>query len=167
MLNMLVPLALLAGLAVSELWRSPRLRLGAPVVIGVAVLFSGFFAIDLNFTRYDDEAYPYVFVHSTRSMLDLVNEVETTAARAGTGTDTGVVIMAPEYWPLPWYLRDYPKAGFFGSIVDTEEAMIIANVNQEAELTTSIEPEYDRVGTYNLRPGVDLVLFVRSDVPGG
>jgi len=166
-LNMLLPLALLAGLAVSALWRSDRLRLAAPVVFGVAVLFSGFFAIDLNFNRYDDEAYPYVFVHSTRSMLDLVEEVEATAARAGTGTETGVVIMAPEYWPLPWYFRDWPKAGFFGSIVGTEEAMIIANVNQEAELTPTIEPDYDRVGTYNLRPGVDLVLYVRSDVPEG
>jgi uncharacterized protein (TIGR03663 family) len=164
-LNMLLPLALLAGLAVSALWRSPRLRLAAPVVFGVAVLFSGFFTIDLNFNRYDSETYPYVYVHSTRSMLDLVDEVEATAARAGTGTETGVVIMSPDYWPLPWYFRDYPNAGFFGSIVDTEEAMIIANVNQEAELTPTIEPEYDRVGTYNLRPGVDLVLFVRSDVP--
>jgi uncharacterized protein (TIGR03663 family) len=164
-LNMLLPLALLAGLAVSVLWRSPRLRLVAPVVFGVAVLFSGFFTIDLNFNRYDSETYPYVYVHSTRSMLDLVDEVEATAARAGTGTETGVVIMSPDYWPLPWYFRDYPNAGFFGSIVDTEEAMIIANVNQEAELTPTIEPEYDRVGTYNLRPGVDLVLFVRSDVP--
>jgi len=165
MLNMLLPLALLAGLAVSVLWRSPRLRLAAPVVLGVTVLFSGFFTIDLNFNRYDDEAYPYVYVHSTRSMLDLVDEIEATAARAGTGTETGVVIMSPDYWPLPWYFRDYPKAGFFGSIVDTDEAMIVANVNQEPELTPTIESQYDRTGTYNLRPGVDLVLFVRSDIP--
>jgi uncharacterized protein (TIGR03663 family) len=165
-LNMLLPLALLAGLAVSALWRSP-LRLAAPVVFGVAVLFSGFFAIDLNFNRYDDEAYPYVYVHSTRSMLELVDEVEATAARAGSGPETGVVIVSPDYWPLPWYFRDWPNAGFFGSIVDTEEAMIVASVNQEAELAPSIEPGYDRVGTYNLRPGVDLVLYVRSDIPKG
>jgi predicted membrane-bound mannosyltransferase len=166
-LNMLLPLALLAGLAISSLWHSARLRLAAPVVVGVAVLFSGFFAIDLNFNRYDDEAYPYVFVHSTRSMLDLVEEAEATAARAGSGTDTGIVFVAPEYWPLPWYFRDWPKAGFFGSIVETEEAMIVANVSQEAELAPSIESAYDRVGTYNLRPGVDLVLYVRSDIPKG
>jgi predicted membrane-bound mannosyltransferase len=164
-LNMLVPLALLAGLAISQLWRSRALRLAAPVVFGVAFLFSGYFAIDLNFIRYDDEAYPYVYVHSTRSMLELVDEVEATAARAGTGTDTGVVIMAPEYWPLPWYFRDYPKAGFYGAITDVREAIIIANVNQEAELGPSLAADYDRIGTWNLRPGVDLVLFVRHDVP--
>lgn len=166
-LNMLLPLALLAGLAVSQLWRSPRLRLAAPAVFGGAMLFSGYFAVDLNFNRYDDEAYPYVFVHSTRSMLDLVEEVEATAERTGLGRETGIVVMAPEYWPLPWYFRDYPNAGFFGSIVENREAMIILNVNQEAELAPLLEPEYDRVGTYNMRPGVELVLFVRSDVPGG
>jgi uncharacterized protein (TIGR03663 family) len=164
-LNMLLPLALLAGLAVASLWRSRSLRLGVPVVLGAAVLASGYQAIDLNFTHYDDETYPYVFVHSTRDMLALVDEIEATAERAGTGRETGVVFVSPDYWPLPWYFRDYPRAGFFGSIVETEEAMIVANVNQEAELTPAIEGRYDRAGTFNLRPGVDLVLFIRADVP--
>ena len=164
-LNMVLPLALLAGLAVSEMWRSRRFRLGVPVVLGAAVLVSGYQAIDLNYRHYDDETYPYVFVHSTRQMLALIDEIEATAERAGTGKETGVVFVTPDYWPLPWYFRAYPRAGFFGSIVDTEEAMIVANVNQEAELEPKIAGKYDKVGTYNLRPGVDLALYVRNDVP--
>ncbi|MEO8463104.1 MAG: flippase activity-associated protein Agl23, partial [Chloroflexota bacterium] len=169
-LNMLLPLALLAGLAVSEAWRSWRtgpLRFATPVVLAAAVAGSGYQAIDLNFRHYDDETYPYVFVHSTRQMLSLVDEIEATATRAGTGKDTGIVIVSSDYWPLPWYLRDYPRAGFFGSIVETTEAMIVANVNQEAELEPAISGRYDRVGVYTLRPGVDLVLYVRSDIPKG
>ncbi len=164
--NMLLPLALLAGLAVQELWRS-RLRLGVPVVIGAATVISGYQAIDLNFNRYDDGSYAYVYVHSTRDMLNLVNEIEATADRAGTGKQTGIVFVTPDYWPLPWYFRDYPRAGFFGQIVDTQEAMIVANVNQEAELAPKIGGRYERVGRYNLRPGVDLALYVRSDIPKG
>jgi len=162
--NMLVPLALLAGLAVSELWRS-RFRLGVPVVLGTAIAMSGYQAIDLNFSRYDDQTESYVYVHSTRDMLNLVDAIETTAVRAGTGQDTGIVFMTPDYWPLPWYFRDYPKAGFFGEIVDTQEAMIVANVNQEADLAPTIAGKYDRVGQYNLRPGIDLALYVRTDIP--
>lgn len=165
-LNMLIPLALLAGLAVAELWSRRSIRVGAPLVLGAAVLASGYQAIDLNYVHYDDASYDYVFVHTTRDMFNLLDEIEATAERAGTGKETGVVIVSPDYWPLVWYLRDYPRAGFFGSIVETEEAMIIANVNQEAELAPQIEAEYDRVGAYNLRPGVDLVLYVRSDIPG-
>jgi len=169
--NMLLPLALLAGLAVSELWRS-RFRLGVPIVLGAALVINGYQAIDLNFNRYDDQAYGYVYVHSTRDMLALVDEIEATADRAGTGKQTGIVFVTPEYWPLPWYFRDYPRAGFYGEIVDapivdTPEAMIVANVNQEADLAPKIAGKYDRVGQYNLRPGVDLALYVRSDVPKG
>lgn len=164
-LNMLLPLALLAGLAVSYLWRSRPLRVGLPVVLAVAVLLNGYQAIDLNFNRYDDQAYSYVYVHSTRDMLSMVDEIEATATRAGTGRDTGIVFVTPDYWPLPWYFRDYPKAGFFGQIVDTQEAMIVANVNQEADLAPKVAGKYDRVGQFNLRPGVDLALYVRTDIP--
>ncbi len=166
-LNMLVPLALLAGLAVAELWRSRQLRLGVPVVLGAAVLVSGYQAIDLNYSHYDDPTYGYVFVHSTRDMLKLIDEIEATADRAGSGLETGIVFVAPEYWPLPWYFREYPRAGFYGTITETDEAMIVANVNQEAELEPSIAGRYDRIGVYNMRPGVDLVLYVRNDVPKG
>jgi len=164
-LNMLPPLALLAGLAIDEVWRSRRFRLVAPGILGVAVLYGGYFAVDLNFNRYDDEAYPYVFVHSTRDMLRLVDDIEAIAERAGTGTETGVVVTSPQYWPLPWYFRDWPRAGFFGSIVDTEEAVIVGGIEQEAELAAKFGATYERAGVYNLRPGVDLVLFVRNDVP--
>lgn len=164
-LNMLLPLALLGGLAIAEVWRRRPLRIAAPLLLGVAVLASGYQAIDLNYVHYDDEDYAYVFVHTTRDMLRLVDEVAATAERAGTGKETGVVIVSPDYWPLPWYFRDYPRAGFFGQIVETEEAMIVANVNQEAELTPAIEGRYRRAGEYNLRPGVDLVLYVRNDIP--
>jgi uncharacterized protein (TIGR03663 family) len=164
-LNMLLPLALLAGLAIDTLWKVRPLRFGVPVALGAAVLLSGYQAIDLNYRHYDDETYPYVFVHSTRDMLTMVDEIEATAQRAGTGLETGIVIVSPDYWPLPWYLRAYPRAGFFGTIVETEEAMIVANVNQEAELAPTIEDRYNRAGTFNLRPGVDLVLFIRADVP--
>jgi predicted membrane-bound mannosyltransferase len=98
-------------------------------------------------------------------MLALVDTIESTADRAGTGRDTGIVFMMPEYWPLPWYFRDYPKAGFFGEIVDTQEAMIVANVNQQDELAPKIAGKYRLVRQFNLRPGVDLVLYVRSDIP--
>jgi predicted membrane-bound mannosyltransferase len=164
-LNMLVPLALLAGLAVTTLWQRRSLRLGVPVVLAAAVASSGYQVIDLNYRHYDDETYPYVFVHSTRDLLSLVDEIETTAEAAGTGPDTGVAIVSPDYWPLPWYLRNYPGAVFWGSIVETDAAMIVANVNQEAELTPALGDGYVRVRTFTLRPGVDLALFVRSDIP--
>ena len=116
--------------------------------------------------RHDDVGTrPYETGTPAGGCLAPVQGIEAPAARAGTGRQTGIVFGTPDYWPLPWYMRDYPRAGFFGKIVPTTEAMIVANVNQEAELAPTIAEKYDKVGTFNLRPGVDLVLYVRNDVP--
>jgi uncharacterized protein (TIGR03663 family) len=167
-LNMLLPLALLAGHAVREAWLSAgRWRPAVPLVVAGAVALSTYQAIDLNYRQYDTEAYPYVFVHSTRNMLAMVDDIEAIASRAGTGHETGIVVMSSDYWPLPWYFRDYPRAGFFGQITDTTEAVIVANVDQEAELASKLAATYVRTRTYDLRPGVELVVYVRNDVPAG
>jgi hypothetical protein len=165
---MLVPLALLAGLTVDTMARSVRpaglLRL-APVAVAAALVVAGYQSIDLNYRHYADETYPYVFVHTTTQAFDLIGKIDETGTRAGTGTDTGVVFVSPDYWPLPWYFRNQPKAVFFGKVVPTEEPMIVANVNQEADLGQYAD-RYTKAGTYNLRPGVDLALYIRNDLVG-
>ena len=167
--NMLVPLALLGGLLAAELWRS-RLRLAVPLVIVAAVAINGYQAIDLNFNRYDDQTEAYVYVHSTRDMLAMIEDIEAIGVRAGTGRDTGIAFVTEEYWPLPWYFRNDSKAVFWGKIDDgpivTDPApIVVANVKQEADLAPKIAGTYDLLRQYNLRPGVDLAVYVRSDIP--
>jgi uncharacterized protein (TIGR03663 family) len=165
-INMLLPLALLAGLTVDTIARSVRLgglRRLAPVAVAAALVAAGYQSIDLNYRHYADETYPYVFVHTTTQAFDLIAKIDETGARAGTGADTGVVFVSPDYWPLPWYFRDQPKAVFFGKIVPTEEPMIVANVNQEPDLG-QYAGRYTKSGSYNLRPGVDLALYIRNDL---
>ncbi|HEY0444349.1 MAG TPA: flippase activity-associated protein Agl23 [Candidatus Limnocylindrales bacterium] len=164
-LNMLVPLALLGGIALRELSRSARWRRVAPMALAAGVLISGFQAVDLNYRHYDDETYPYVYVHTTRQTLALVDRIDQVAAKAGTGRNTGVAFVTDEYWPLPWYMRDYPQAIFYGQIADTDAPMIVANVTQEPDLGR-FSSRYTRAGTYTLRPGVDLALYIRNDLAG-
>jgi uncharacterized protein (TIGR03663 family) len=172
-LNMLIPLAILGGIAISEAaayLRSARSRrlwaFGAAALVGCIGL-STYQAVDLNFNRYDDEhAYPYVFVHTTREALALVAETERVAAAAGDAPELGITFVTPEYWPLPWYYRDNPLAGFFGRVTTTEQAMIVARADQETDLRAAINDGYEAKGTYTLRPGVELVLWVRNDLAG-
>jgi uncharacterized protein (TIGR03663 family) len=171
-LNMIVPLAILGGIAVRELAiaiTSIRLRTMAAAGAAVLVAFAGWQAVDLSFNRYDDEAYGYVFVHSTRDIYGLMDEANAAADRAG-GEKDGIVFVSGDYWPLPWYFRDNPKAGFFGSFPEQpiDEAVIIANVNQDAEVSTRYSDRYvRRPGEYTLRPGVELSVWVRSDLASG
>ena len=176
--NMLLPLALVAGYAIYEIatLRGPA-RFLAPFALVVAVGWSAYQAVDLNFVNYDtDDAdrYPYVFVHSTRQVFDLLDEVDALGAELGSGDETGISVVSPDYWPLPWYLRDHEGAAFWGflqnestNILDEPQPLVISNANQRPDVEAKIADSHTLVGTYLMRPGVELDLWAQSNVAGG
>jgi uncharacterized protein (TIGR03663 family) len=169
-LNISVPLALVAGYGLAEVYgevrriRRQRMQVFLVALLGMALVISAYQAIDVSFFRYDDDSLPYVYVHTQRQFLDLVERLNQIAVRNPSGVRTNMTIAAVNYWPLPWYLRDYPNVGYWGHVVPTREPVVIAEESQQAELQPILGDRYDRIGAYNLRPGVVLVLFVRRDV---
>jgi len=168
-LNFIVPLALIAGYAIQAIYEMDhgQLRLVA-VIFLVAVGVATYQSIDLNFVNYDNdnEKYVYVYAHTTREMLDLVNQVEQ-IAKENSGPTTGISIISPDYWPLPWYFRNFTRVGYFGRMAATSEPIIIANENQKEEVEQGFGEVYRQVeskspgGSFQLRPGVNLLLYVR------
>ena len=170
MLNFIVPLAIIGGYAVETFYRmSDDLMERATVsIFAVAALILGAYqTVALNFRHYDDDRYVYVYAHTVRGFLPLVDDIHRAAKLSGSGTQVGITVTSPDYWPLPWYLRDYHQVGYFGRMTSTSEPIIICNEGQEAELRIAyhIDERYRRVNAYPLRPGVVLVLYVRRDVP--
>lgn len=169
MLNFVVPLALTAGYAIQAIydWDGGRLRL-VSVLMLAAIGVGTYQTIDLNFFNYDTDRKPYVYVyaHTTRPTLDLVNEIER-IAKTEAGAQTGISIISPDYWPLPWYLRDYTRVGYFGRMAATTEPIVIANEQQKADVEANFGELYEQVvsktpeGTFELRPGVKLLLYHR------
>lgn len=167
MLNFTIPLAIIAGYAVKEIYdwgKSSVARVLALSVAVAALVVCGTQSVILNFQRYDDDRYPYVYAHTYREFLPLVMEIDRLALRAGTGKQTGVTITATEYWPLPWYLRDYPKAGFFGRMAVTQEPIVVGSLEQAQKLDEMLGSGYVRLNSYPLRPGVTLILYARRDL---
>ncbi|HEY3581188.1 MAG TPA: flippase activity-associated protein Agl23 [Pyrinomonadaceae bacterium] len=169
LLNIVVPLALIAGYAVQVLFefKGGQLRLMG-VVLVIAISVAAYQMIDLNFVNYDNdnESYVYVYAHTTRGLLDLVKEVDRIAKEEG-GARTGITIVSPDYWPLPWYFRNYTRVGYYGRLAQTTEPIIIANENQKADVDANYGEVYQQVmsnkegGTFELRPGVKLLLYRR------
>ena len=168
-LNFVVPLALIAGYALQAIYEMDhRLLVFAGVILAGAAAVATYQTIDLNFFNYDndDPYYVYVYAHTTRSTLDLVNEVERIAKETSGGT-TGITIVSPDYWPLPWYLRNYNRVGYYGRMAASSEPIIIANANQKDEIDENFGQFYEQVeskepgGTFELRPGVSLLLYQR------
>ena len=86
-----------------------------------------------------------------------------TAARAGTGLDTGVVIVSPDYWPLPWYLRDYPRAGFFGTIA----GMLYAYYTQFVSPSNAVFATSGKGVLMAILGGLDMLDTAMSPLAGG
>lgn len=173
-LNFIVPLALTGGYAFDTAYQKlrefeqPRLLLG---VAALTVAISGYQMISLNFVHYDDDRYPYVYAHTKRELLTMLDQVDRIAKRMKTGDDTGVALVSPDYWPLPWYFRNYKRVGYYQQIVPTSEPIIIGSMAQAEQLKSAFGDRYQMVnsglnddGSYPLRPGVDLLLYVRRDV---
>jgi uncharacterized protein (TIGR03663 family) len=192
-LNFIVPLALISGYALDVFYQKLRefqqpWFLIAPAILIVA--FCGYQMYQLNFVHFDDDQYVYVYAHTRRETLVMLEQIDKAANQMKTGYDTGVAIVSPEYWPLPWYFRDYKRVGYYGTVVQTTEPIIIGCVActesgdptpQKEKIEQMYGAEYEQIdssklsdsrilpdrnpqGSYSLRPGVDLLLYVRRDI---
>lgn len=166
-INFVLPLGLIAGYGINELatshqqWKRGAAAFLAAVAFGTAAYQS----INLNFYRYDDDSRPYVYAHSKREFNDLIKNIRRAAEVSGRGKEASILIVSPDYWPMPWSLREYSGTAFFGRIQPAENAeVIVGSVAQAAELDAKYSNTHDFIGTYPLRPGVDLMLYVRTDL---
>jgi predicted membrane-bound mannosyltransferase len=152
----------MAGYAIDVIYQ-PGMRFIAVLIAGGAVCFSLYQAIDISFIHYDDDSYAYVYAHTNRDFLGLINEIETIAAANPAKKDIGITIVSPEHWPMPWYLRDYTHVGYWGRIVPTSEPIVIALQSQAPSVQQMLGNDYKLYSTHELRPGNTLVMFVKKD----
>jgi uncharacterized protein (TIGR03663 family) len=169
LLNFLVPLALIGGYAVQQIYEFDKRQWRLTGVVLLVVLsVATYQTIDLNFFNYDNDnsRYVYVYAHTTRGLLELVGEIDKIAKQENGGL-TGITIVSPDYWPLPWYLRNYTRVGYYGRLAASTEPIIIANANQKPDIDANFGQLYRQVpssrgdGTFELRPGVKLLLYQR------
>ena len=166
-LNMILPLSILSGIAAGALLKSikkPVLRLAALFLVLGAIGFSTYNMIDLNFYHYDDDSYAYVYAHTRREVKSLLGKVTNIARGTGEETDTTITVMAPDYWPLPWYFRNFKTVGYPGQVCKSNDAVVIGSTDQDSEIEVTLADTHTRIGTYVLRPGIELVLYVRKDI---
>jgi uncharacterized protein (TIGR03663 family) len=167
-ISIILPMCLVAGYGLNELLRarSATIRVGAVLLAGAAATVASYQSYQLSFVRYDDDTMPYVYAHTRRDLLNLIERISYYAEKSGKNADAEIQVVSPDYWPMVWYLKDYNHANFHGRLVDADNAeMIIAKKNeQDEEIIRRFSANYLYCGTYQLRPGVDLVLLVRRDL---
>jgi uncharacterized protein (TIGR03663 family) len=196
-ISFLIPMALLSGYAAQRIYDASTLlflRLLSAAALITVLVFNARLALTVNFDKYDDNSnssgylinqkrslnlipdddgwYGYVYAQTDRDTFRLTQAIKNETARLPTGTDTPIYVAAPisEYWPLPWYLRDYPKADFSGKLpapaadgtLQIQQPIIIADANQQSILNGA--PGWRELPeVFTLRPSVKLVIYVRDD----
>lgn len=167
-LSFILPMGIVAGYGINELFAGKNIgQKGLAVALTLlAAGILGYQAYDLNFQKYDSDTMPYVYAHTQRGFLDMIKQIDYYAEKSGKGTEATIEIVSPDYWPMPWYTRKYSHANYHGKIIpaSTAEMIVVKKGEQDDDMTTNYANHYKLVGTYPLRPGVELMLLVRSDL---
>jgi len=191
-LSFLIPMALLSGHAAQLVYGATRLislrLLWAAALVAVLILnvrltwavnfdkyddndnrsgYGADFGRDHKFKPYIDGLYGYVYAQTDRDIFQLAQAIKSETDKLPAPHDTPIYVSSPEYWPLPWYLRDYKKVDYSGRMPadgpsQISQPIVIANANQQ--LLFAGVPGWRALPlSFTLRPGVELVVYVRDN----
>ena len=111
------------------------------------------------FLRPADQRNPYAYVHSAPDVRKYRDRAEAAVRRF---PDLPVRVIADEYWPLPWYLRDLPQVGYYAEPPSDCDAAFLVVAPEKLEAVRSRLRHRYAESFLGLRPGVILVLLSRE-----
>ncbi|MBN1480157.1 TIGR03663 family protein [candidate division KSB1 bacterium] len=132
----------------------------------------------LNFKYAADDSNPYVYSHTDNDFYRLVDGIKEITSYWPENKNTFIEVVCPDsdYWPLPWYLRDYTNVAYSCEFDFNLPAgtLIVTMPTLEGDLLKKLF-EIPPPGQRNmyipffdhgirLRPGVEIDLYVRKDV---
>lgn len=165
---MLVPWShacLLAGYALKPGKHTGTATLAAAVLLAVAMPYHAWQSIHAAGRLANDPRNPYAYVptsHDAESLSRWLGELNATHPGGIPGP---VAVVGAQYWPLPWYLRDFDKVGYWpeADAALAEHPVILSMPGQTpamAEVLATTHTELPRT----LRANVPVVLFLRNDI---
>ncbi len=155
-----------------------RLKLAILAILILGACHWAWTSMQLNFRYYTEPGNPYVYAQTGMDILQVACEIERISSVHPEGHLIPIEVIFPEdeYWPLPWYLRDFPNTGFYSEVSFDQPAapILIIHPSVEKEVIRKLYEVpapgerhlylalYD---TYReLRPGVEVCTYVRKDV---
>lgn len=170
LLGFLHGLVLLAGVGAVVLlgvFRQPIIRGITAAILLAASVNLGWQAWQTSYALCADQRNPYVYAHTSEDILNLAQKVAAVAKVYPPGRPLIVKVMADgnDFWPLPWYLRQFDHVGWYPQVPDDPQApIVIASPSMEKLLEQRLGATHLMVGIFGLRPAVFLELFVEKDL---
>lgn len=181
LLVFLYGMAILAAAGVLILFH----RLGQkPAKILIVILLIGGLGQSLwlsyraNFRDDASPVNPYVYAHTGKDVPALAQQIEALSGVHPEGKSMFIEVVFPgnDYWPLPWYLRDFSRVGWWRSVdmtVPPAPLILLAPAVEDSMLHKLYAipppgqrelyvPLFDR--RIELRPGAEMRAYVRKSL---
>jgi uncharacterized protein (TIGR03663 family) len=166
---MLVPWAhacLLAGIAAQSLIHA---KIGLRVVCAL-LLFAGLIyqtnqSLNANGRYASDARNPYAYVPTSKDTEALENWLSDLIKQQGAESLNPVAVIGSEYWPLPWYLRQFEVIGYWPKFdVAVESYPLVFATAQENTATAALLTDSHTTLPRSLRAEVPIILYLRNDI---
>ena len=166
-LSAILGLILMAGSGIEAVYnhsRKPFLLTGVTAIIlsTLVILCQGVFLV--NFRYFADKRNPYAYVHPNTDVLEIEKRMKQLAELTLDGQDLSVKVISEEYWPLPWYLRNFEQVGYWSEMpAHPDASVIIVSAGFQEALDKKLLKQY-QVEFRGLRPGVILLVYIEREL---
>ena len=145
----LLPITILAGIALADLWAQRRTSYArwslAAIALLLAVNTSGMVLACFRYGAYDLEKQPkhgeyLAYVQTTWDLVRALDVVEKAKARVAPGQPV-ITVTGEATWPLSWYLRDTPTS-WVPALETATTPIIVADWSPEGGLDKQLAEQY-------------------------
>jgi uncharacterized protein (TIGR03663 family) len=160
-----VLLAGVGAVVITQTARFQRARFVAGVLIVAGALQLGAQAWEADGRYAADQRNPYVYAQTSPDITNLVQKLEevATAHPQGRGMVVKVVAQESDYWPLPWYLRQFKNVGFWDELPPDPFAPVML-VSARLNAALDEKKTHVMIGYFQLRPEVFLEMYVELEL---
>ena len=168
LLGFLHGMILLAGVGAAVVLSLPTQRWLRAVVSAGLLIAAGhlvWLAWQASYVLPADRRNPYAYAQTSPDILELVEKVQAIARVHPQGDQMVIKVMAREgdYWPLPWYLRQFPHAGWWDAMPqDPLAPVMIVGAGCGTGLAGKSGASHTTAGFFSLRPSAFVELQVES-----
>ncbi len=153
LVHQVLPLALLTGVFISDVWK--RLGPGAlrnffAIVVGLLVVYEARTDLILNVYHPDDPRELMIYTQTDHSAIKVVEEIKEGAAQLGAEymppnpTKTIAFFQGHSVWPYVWYFRNYMTASSDKGLPTSDIPFTIVNTELERNMTVWAKGNYTK-----------------------
>jgi uncharacterized protein (TIGR03663 family) len=108
---------------------------------------------------------PYAYVPTSRNITQLPGWLQQLEGYAEGGSLEPIVVVGRGYWPLPWYLRDFKKVGYWPDPPEelASRWVVLSMPEQARECNRLLEETHTQLPR-TLRSNVPITLYLKNEL---